>query len=324
MHSPKGRTAGVIKESFSRFIDNDCPTMAAALAYYTAFSLPPLLVLVVTVAGTFWRPQDVGEQLEHHITNIVGQGGWIQIQQMMESAQAQSTGGGAALMGITILLFGATGVMVQLQFSLNRIWGVEPDPEQGGVKNFMMKRILSLAMIIAIAFLLLVSLVLTAVLKVLGGYISEMMGSTVSSWTPLMINFVVSLVVFMLLFAAMFKWLPDAEMHWKDTWLGAGVTALLFMLGKFGLSLYLSSTDQSRYGEAASFVLLLLWVYYSGMIFLLGAEFTQTWARRKGDGIEASKGAVQVIEKKIIVDPSMREQTKSETPKKHSSTSHSK
>ncbi|QDU80040.1 hypothetical protein Pla110_17620 [Polystyrenella longa] len=307
MRAPTGKTIGVLKSSVNSFIDNDCSTMAAALSYYTAFSLPPLLVLVVTVAGFFWTPDDVSGQLEHHITNVVGEGGWMQIETMMKASQEHSTGGLAAIMGGCILLFGATGVMVQLQSSLNSIWGVEPDPEQGGVRSFITKRVLSLGMIIAIAFLLLVSLVLTAVLNAVGGYISEWFGEQISSWIPLMINFVVSFTVFMMLFAAMFKWLPDAEMHWKDTWLGAGTTALLFMFGKFALGMYLSSTDNSRYGEAASFVLLLLWVYYSGMIFLLGAEFTQTWARQKGAGIEASEGAVQVFEKKIIVDRSYSE-----------------
>ncbi|MEZ6046441.1 MAG: YihY/virulence factor BrkB family protein [Planctomycetaceae bacterium] len=301
MRSSSASVFSVIRQSVMQFIDNDCMTMAAALAYYTAFSLPPLLLLVATVAGFFWSPEEVSHQLEYQISNVMGKGGWMQIELMMESARIHERGGMAALIGGIVLLFGATGVMVQLQSSLNHIWGVQPDPETGGMKNFILKRLLSLAMIIAIAFLLLVSLILTTVLNAFGNIFSEWFPADQTSWIPFAVSFIVNLTIFMLLFAAMFKWLPDAEMDWKDTWLGAATTAILFMLGKFGLGVYLATTENSQYGEAASFVLILLWVYYSGMIFLLGAEFTQIWARKRGSGIEAAPGAVEVIEKTIPV-----------------------
>lgn len=289
-------SSGTLKQTANEFSEDDCPMMAAALAYYTAFAMPPLLVLIVTVAGWIWSPEAVTGQLEQQATDVVGQGGWQQMESMMHAAHQQKGGVFATVIGLIALLFGATGVMVQLQYALNRAWEVQPDPDQGGIKTFLFKRILSLAMILAVAFLLLVSLVLTAVLNAMGGMVTGWLPEGVSSWVPAAIHFVVSLIVFTLLFAAMFKWLPDAEVQWKDVWVGAGATALLFMVGKFALGLYFSLTDQGTYGAAASFVLLMLWIYYSGMIFLFGAEFTQVWAKRHGGGIAPAEGAVRVVE----------------------------
>jgi membrane protein len=286
----------VLKRSASEFSEDDCPMMAAALAYYTAFSLPPMLVLVVTVAGWIWSPEEVSGQVQQQVAGVIGEGGWQQLQSMMRFASEKTSGGAwAASLGILALLFGATGVMVQLQSALNRAWEVQPDPQQGGIKTFLLKRILSLAMIMAVAFLLLVSLVLTAVLKVLGTGVTGWLPDGISSWVPVAIDSVVSLMVFTLLFAAMFKWLPDADVRWRDTGIGAAATAGLFMIGKFALAVYFSLTEQGTYGAAASFVLLLLWAYYSGMIFLFGAEFTQVWARRRGDAIAPANGAVRVV-----------------------------
>ncbi len=285
----------VVKQSGSEFIEDDCPMMAAALAYYTAFSLPPLLVLIVTVAGWIWSPEAVTGELKQQVSGVIGEGGWHQIERMMQAAEKQTGGGLAAIVGIIALLLGATGVMVQLQAALNKAWEVKPDPDQGGVKNFITKRMLSLAMIIAIAFLLLVSLVMTAVLKTMGDMISGWLPGEVGGWVPLTVNFLVNLIVFTLLFAAMLKWLPDAHVRWKDTWIGAAATALLFIIGKTALGIYFGMIDTGRYGAAASFVLMLLWVYYSGMIFLFGAEFTQVLARRTGHGITPEEGSVRVV-----------------------------
>lgn len=271
--------------------------MAAALAYYTAFSLPPLLVLVVTVAGWIWSPEAVTAQLERHVSGVVGGGGWRQVETMMQAAGKRGEGRLAATVGIIGLLLGATGVMVQLQAALNRAWEVQPAPESSGIKNLVTKRILSLAMILAVAFLLLVSLVLTAVLKAAGERIVGWLPQEVSSWIPVAVHQAVSLLVFTLLIASMFKWLPDARVRWTDLWLGAATTALLFLVGNFVLGLYFSRTDTGTYGAAAAFALLLLWVYYSGIIFLLGAEFIQVWARRRGSGIKPAAGAVRVVVK---------------------------
>lgn len=285
-----------LKATVAGFVNDDCLSMAAATAYYTAFSLPPLLVLIVTVAGWIWSADAVTGQVEQQVTGVIGEGGWTQVQQMMEAADEQASGGWAAVVGIVALLFGATGVMVQLQASLNKAWQVQPDPQQGGVKTFAIKRLLSLAMIVAVAFLLLVSLVLTAVLRATAGYVSTWLPQGVSTWVPLAIDSAVSFVVFTLLFGAMFKWLPDAQVRWRDTWIGAAVTSLLFLVGKFALGMYFGMTDTGQYGAAAAFVLLLLWAYYSAAIFLFGAEFTQAWARQHGRKIVPEKGAVRVVQ----------------------------
>jgi hypothetical protein len=162
----------ILKRTFTEFSDDRCPSMAAALAFYTAISLPPLLVLIVTVAGFFWSPDQVQGGLQQQVEGVIGAGGWEQMQTMMERAEDKQQGGWAALISIGVLIFGATGVMVQLQASLNQAWEVEPDPNQGGIKNFLIKRVLSLAMILGVAFLLLVSLVLTAVLNTASGWVN--------------------------------------------------------------------------------------------------------------------------------------------------------
>ena len=285
-----------IKTTLTDFSADECPMMAAALAYYTAFSLPPLLVLIVTVAGFIWSPTEVTGQVEDQVSSVIGNGGWIQIEEMMKGANAQEKGGWAAIIGIIMLIFGATGVMIQLQTALNKTWEVTVDPDQGGIMNFITKRLLSIAMIMTIAFLLLVSLALTAFFNALAKLPSSWLPDGFSVALSLSINFGVSLVVLTILFAAMFKWLPDAHIQWRETWLGAAFTALLFMIGKFALGLYFGMADTGRYGAAASFILLLLWVYYSGMIFLFGAEFIQVMAKLSGRRIVPEKGAVRVIQ----------------------------
>lgn len=295
MANPSLSTFAVIKKSASEFSEDECSTLAAAIAYYTAFSLPPLLVLIVTIAGWMWRPEAVTGEIEQQMTSVVGEGGWQQAKQMMEAAGNQSGGRLAALLGIVALVFGATGVMVQLQAALNKAWEVQPDPDVGGLKNFIMKRVLSLAMIITVAFLLMMSVVLTAVLATATDLMAQWLPAGVAGWVPLTVDFAVSLAVFTLAFAAMFKWLPDADLRWRDTWVGALATGLLFMAGKFALGLYFSRTGAGTYGAAGSFVLILLWVYYSSMILLFGAEFTQVWARQRGGGVRPAKGAVRVV-----------------------------
>jgi len=269
--------------------------MAAALAYYAALAMPPLLVLIVSVAGWIWGPDDVRGQLEQQVTNVVGAGGWTQIQTMMHSAEHQDNRGTiATVLSMGLLLFSATGVMLQLQFALNKAWGVMPDPATGGVKTFVMKRLLSLTMILGIAFLLIVSLLLTAVLSFFSSRVNALLPAGHEGWIAHVINVLVNAVVFTALFAAMFKWLPDAVIHWRDTLVGAGITSALFLMGQFGMGLYFGMKAEGAYGVASSFVLLLLWVYYSSMIFLLGAEFTQVWARLRGMEISPEPGAVRV------------------------------
>lgn len=294
---------GLLKATFNGFLDDECATMAAALAFYTAISLPPLLVLLLAIAG-FWDPEGVEGVIRHQTTEVIGRRGWDQVETMMKAAQEEQRAGIAAALSIAMLLFGATGVMVQLQAALNKAWEVEPDPDQGTVRNFILKRLLSIAMIMGIAFVLIVSLALTAVLQTASGWIKGFLPEPTSGLLPYAIDVSVSLIVYTGLFAAMFKWLPDAETTWRDVWIGGITTALLFMLGKLGLSLYFELQGGGPYGGASAFVLILLWVYYSSMILLLGAEFTQSWARSRGRQITPVDGAVRVVRHVERMNPS--------------------
>ncbi|MDB5389477.1 MAG: putative rane protein, partial [Planctomycetaceae bacterium] len=204
------------------------------------------------------------------------------------------------LIGVLVLLFSATGIFGQLQFTLNRVWEVEPDPRQGGVKSFLLKRLLSAGMVLAIGFVLLVSLILTTmidqVLKLLKGSSPGLVEET----TALIMNEAIGFAVAVLLFAAMFKLLPDAKLRWRDVWLGAMTTALLFMIGKALIGWYLRTSQVgSTWGaSAASTVAALVWVYYSSLIVLYGAEFSQAWATRNGARRSPSEGAVRTVEEK--------------------------
>jgi len=293
MESKKPGVFHIIKKTFQQFIDDDCMSMAAGLAYYTVFALPPLLVILVTIGSALFDREQVEQALEAQMQGVMSAD---EMHAMVERAQETGVGVAASLIGVGLLLFGATGVVAQLQLALNRVWEVEPDPSLGGVRTFIVKRILSLGMILAVAFLLLVSLILTSVLAALGGYVGGLLPGDV--WQPILwvVNLLVSLVVFGLLFAAIFKFLPDAKITWKDVAVGSIATAVLFLIGQFLLSLYLGNVEVGGpYGAAGSLVLVLVWVYYSSLILLLGAEFTQVWARRYGQQIQPADGAVRVV-----------------------------
>ena len=288
----------IIKQSAKDFIDDDAPTMAAALSYYTVFSLPPLIVLLLMLLGAVLDPQDIQGTLEGQIRGLMGPEGGEQVRAIIANADRPGSGSViATILGLVALVLGATGVFGQLQAALNRAWSVGPDPESGGVKSFVLKRIFSLGMVLALAFVLLTSLVLSAALSAfgdrLGGFLPEGLGETVLQ----IINFAVSFGVITLLFAAMFKVLPDATIAWRDVWVGAAVTAFLFTVGKFALGLYLGRSNPGEaFGAAGALALMLVWIYYTSMILLLGAEFTQVWAERRGQGIVPEKGAVRVVQ----------------------------
>lgn len=324
-----GKVYGWLKQAVSEFFEDECMNSGAALAYYTIFSLPPLLALIFYIAGLFGASQEqiqrvVNDQLGVPIAEqqAEGQGG--------ESAEGESqeeqpgslttlagresgqTDIGAGLgplskvVGVLILIFSATGVFAQLQFALNRAWEVEPDPDQGGVFSFLTKRLLSLGMILVIAFLLLVSLVLTTLLEELTRMVLGQPPDEQGKVVSFILNNLVALVVAIILFAAMFRILPDANMRWRDTWVGATMTAVLFIIGKSLIGWYLGSSKiGSSWGTAAaSLVAMLVWIYYSSLIVLFGAELTQIWARRFGSGIEPEEGAVRTKkEKRHIREP---------------------
>ena len=299
------RGVDLVKATFKDFSDDEATWKAAALAYYTVFALPPLLVLLLQVASAIWDPIEVRRTLTGEFQSLMGQDVAGQIQTMINSAEQKASGTGLRLvMSIAGLVFGATGAFVSLQSALNRAWEVEPDPKQGGIKNFIMKRFLSLGMVLGIAFLLLVSLALTSALSAAGsallGGLPEAVGHA--------LNFALSFVVVALLFAGIFKLLPDAKVQWRDVWVGAVVTALLFVVGKFAIGLYIGRSDPgSAFGAASALAVLLVWIYYAAVIVLLGAEFTQAWVKQKGRDIEPKEGAVRIVERKERVNEGTNE-----------------
>jgi len=288
---------GMLKQSVREFLDDDCMTRAAALSYYTVFSLPPLLILILLLAGSIANPGDVRGSLEQQIDGLMGPAGGEQVRTMLSNAQRPGGGLLPTIAGIAALLFGATGAFVQLQAALNRAWEVEPDPRQGGLKNFLFKRLMSFGMILSIAFLLLVSLAVSAALSAFGSRLERMLPGPVS--TPLVQGFdtALSLVVISALFAAMYKVVPDAAVDWYDASIGGVVTAVLFVIGKLLIGLYIGQSNPGEaYGAAGSLALLLLWIYYSAVIFLFGAELTQAWAEGRGHGIAPEEGARRLVE----------------------------
>ena len=282
---------GVLKKTVSEFVEDRCMQMGAALAYYTVFSLPPLLVILIQLLG-FWYSATGQEgekaaqkQMQEQVTMVVGKEASDEVSGMIEHAGIQGGSPLQWLLSIAGILFGATGMVAALQDTLNVAWEVQPDPKSGGIKNFILKRVFSLGMILGIGFLLLVSTILTYMIGVfVGGG-----GQVVST--------LVALLVVTALFAAMFKYLPDAVVAWKDAFVGAAVTAVLFTAGKFALSYYLANSNPgSQFSAGAgSLAILLVWVYYSSLILLFGAEFTQAWAERSGRHIEPEPGAVRVV-----------------------------
>jgi len=263
--------------------DDDVPSLAAAIAYYTVFSLPPLLVLLVGLAGLVFGPEAVADMLANQAASAVGPAGAETVRTMIENAGATGSGVGAKVIGFVALLFGATGAFGQLQKALNRAWEVDAKPEGGAIQSILIKRVLSFGMVLTVAFLLLVSLVLTTVLSVVGDAAASVAGEGLVGTGVQILNVVVSLGVIGVLFAVLFRTLPDVDIPWRDVAVGAGVTAVLFTLGKTLIAFYLARAEPgSAFGAAGSLALLLVWIYYSALIVLVGAEFTQAWSQMLG------------------------------------------
>lgn len=265
--------------------DDDVPSLSAAIAYYTVFSLPPLLVVIVGVAGAVFGPDAVQEALTGQASGLIGPDAADAIEGMIANASDLGTGIGSKLAGLAALLFGASGAFGELQKALNRAWEVTPE-DTGGLKGLVVKRLLSFGLVLTIAFLLLVSLAVSAVLSAVGDAASALAPSDLTRALVQVANVVVSLGVITVLFAALFKWLPDADIAWHDVLVGAFVTAILFTLGKTLIGLYLGTANPgSAFGAAGSLALILVWIYYSALILLAGAEFTQAWTQHHGGRI---------------------------------------
>lgn len=280
----------VFKEAAKDFGEDKAPRLGAALAYYTLFSIAPLLLVAIAIAGFVFGEEAARGQIFAQMRGLIGNEGAGALQDMVKSAAKPKTGTMATIVGLATLLFGASGVFGQLKDALNTIWEVEPK-KGGGVLHFIKDRFLSLAMVLGVGFLLLVSLVLDAAIAAFGKFAGNRMPGGEGLWHG--VEMVISLCVVTVLFALIFRYLPDIRIAWRDVWLGAGFTALLFVVGKFALGVYLGKkATASSYGAAGSLIVLLLWVYYSAQILFFGAEVTQVYARKHGSmaGEDANVG----------------------------------
>lgn len=283
----------LMRQTMTEWSEDKVPRLGAALAFYSVFAIAPLLLIVIAIAGFVFGRDAAQRQIIGQIAGVVGQESGQAIDKILEQASKPASGTLAIVSGVIVLLFGASGVFAQLQDALNTIWEVTPQPGRGW-KGMLRDRFLSLSMVLGIGFLLLVSLVMSAGLSAMTGVLGDSMGALMGQVT----NIVVSLAVITALFAMIYKFLPDVKIAWRDVWLGAAATSALFVLGKFLVGLYIGrSSVASAYGAASSFVIILLWVYYSSQILLFGAEFTQVYANRFGSRIEPARGAVPVTSK---------------------------
>jgi membrane protein len=274
------------KKSVTAWIDDYAPSMGAAISYYTVFSIAPLLLIVIAVAGLVWGREAVQGEIVAQLSGLIGKDGATGIQALIESANKPTQGLVAGAISVVVLVIGATTVFAELQSALDRVWGVPPAKKVSGLWTVMRSRLLSLGFILGLGFLLAVSLVISAGTAALGSWANGLF----PGWETLLqlINSAISLSIGATLFALIFKLMPQATVGWRDVWVGAGVTALLFEIGKALIGLYIGkSSVTSSFAAAGSLVVLLVWVYYSAQIFLLGAEFTWVYAHEFGSLLHA-------------------------------------
>ncbi|HEX9989709.1 MAG TPA: YihY/virulence factor BrkB family protein [Chloroflexia bacterium] len=282
----------LVRDTFKDWSEDKAARLGASLAYYTIFSIGPLLVIVISIASIVFN--DASNQVANTISGMVGPDAGDIVKKTIENA---NKGGGniiATGIGIVTLLFGAAGVFGQLKDALNTIWEVAPKPG-AGIVGMLKDRFLSFTMVLGTGFLLLVSLVISAALSALSGVLSDLIpGAEIIGQV---VNFLVAFLVIMLMFALLFKFLPDMKIAWSDVWIGAAVTALLFLLGQFGLSFYITSGNVgSAFGAASALVIILVWIYYSSQILFLGAEFTQVYTNRYGSRVRPAANAEFITE----------------------------
>jgi membrane protein len=278
------------KETAAGWDEDNVARLAASLAYYTLLSIAPLIILAVAVAGLAFGQDAARQHISGELAGVVGVGAASAIQSIANNAHTPGTGVLSIAVGVLVLLFGASGVFGELQSALNTVWQVAPKPGRG-IWGVVKDRFFSFTLVVGVAFLLLVSLILSAALTWVGQVFEATLPGGAVLWQ--LLNFVLSLAVVTALFAMMFKTLPDVHIKWRDVWVGAAVTAGLFTLGKFGLGIYLGSAGvSSAYGAAGSIVALVIWVYYSAQVLLVGAEFTEAYARRYGARITPDEKAV--------------------------------
>jgi membrane protein len=294
-----GEALSLLKQTFNEWLQDKAPQLGAALAYYTVFSLAPLILVLLAVVGVIFREDPAGAwtKITQQMRYFLDPSALEVVQSIAQKASQPGKSTIATIIGIALALFGASGVFGQLQDALNTIWGVKAKPGRG-IWGFLRNRFLSFAMVGGICFLLLVSLAIEALLKGFSHYVQSVLpgGMVIALAVYLVFDF----TVVVLLFAMIFKFLPDVKIQWRDVWIGAVITAILFGIGKWLLGFYLGSgAAGSAYGAASSLITLLLWVYYSSQILLFGAEFTQVYAQRAGRGFKPSEYAVRVETREV-------------------------
>ena len=284
----------LFKTAFEQWYNDGPFQLAAALAYYTLLSLAPLLIILIGIVGLFFGESAAESYIVGAIAGLVGPQSARAVQEIVRNASQQGGGLLATIVGIGLLLFGAGGVVGQLQFSLNTVWGVKAQTARGWWP-IIRARFLSYAMLLAIGFLLLVSLVVTTVVSAVSEYFNELLPALAFVWP--IVDVAISFALVTILFALIYKVLPDAQIAWRDVWVGAALTSLSFSVGKFLIGLYLGkSTVASAYGAAGSLITVLLWVYYSAVIFFFGAEITRVYATQYGSGLKPTEVAVKTEE----------------------------
>ena len=275
------RLPGLLKETFKQWNSRDPFTNSTVIAYYTIFSLPGLLVIVINIAGYFYDKKEVTKHITTQIQNVVGGDTAADMEEIINNASETKGTVISSILGVATLLFGATGVFYQLQQMLNKIWDVKPKVKtKQKILELIKDRLFSFGLILAVGFLLLVSLVISAAIGAVNTWVSRNFSESLAVVFSLL-DILVSIGVVTVLFAAIFKFLPDAKIRWRDVWPGAFLTSILFVVAKFALGLYLGKSDPgSTYGAAGSIILIMLWVSYAGVILLFGAEFTRTYTRQ--------------------------------------------
>lgn len=294
---PSAKPLDLAKNTWKAFNEDDCMTLGAAMAYYTVFSLAPLLLTIISIAGLVFGRDAVQHQIAGQIQGLIGAGAAQQVESML-AHQGQNQSGGilGTAIGILTLIFGATGAFVALQEALNKAWHVQPDPSKGGVKAFLTKRVMSFGMILGVVFLLIASLTVSVALAAISTWMGGYLPAGVSAGMLQALSFVVSLVVIAALFAVILKFLPDGRIEWRDAWVGGALTSVLFTIGETALGIYLGkAAPGSAYGAAGSLVVIVLWLYYASLILLFGAELTKVWAAAHRREIRPEPGAVRVV-----------------------------
>jgi membrane protein len=287
----------LLKDSAIAWDDDNIGTQGAALAFFTAFSLSPLLIMVIVLSSLGFGQEAASGHLVSQIRGLIGIEGANFVQSLITNAYKSDSNILATIFSVAMILLGASAVFVQLRDSLNTIWRVQQKPI-GTIRGFLRGRLLSFAMIVGIGFLLLVSLILSAFLAAMSNYVSNLLA--ILSGLVSILDFTISFVGITVMFALMFKFVPAATVKWRDVWVGAAVTSLLFSIGKLLIGLYLGNGDiGSTFGAARSLVVIMLWAYYSSQIVLFGAEFTRLYAMRFGTDILPSANAVRVVTRTV-------------------------